>query len=93
MLVTLAIRVRNRVYRATAFGRRPAAARPLARGMAMKAGAHEDLKTRLWRFMEAHIYPNEQLFLTQQREIGEASNEWYNPPILVSAAPGLALTP
>ena len=61
--------------------------------MAMKAGAHEDLKTRLWRFMEAHIYPNEQLFLTQQREIGEASNEWYNPPILVSAAPGLALTP
>ena len=31
---------------------------------------------------DEEIYPNEQLFLQQQREIGEASHEWTHPPIL-----------
>ena len=33
---------------------------------------------------EEDIYPNEQLFLQQQREIGERTNEWTHPPILVA---------
>jgi alkylation response protein AidB-like acyl-CoA dehydrogenase len=49
----------------------------------MDHAAFEALQAKLWKFMEEHVYPNEQKFLLQQREIGEASNEWYNPPILV----------
>lgn len=41
------------------------------------------LQATLRDFMRTEIYPNEQLFLKQSREIAEAGNEWYDPPILV----------
>ena len=41
------------------------------------------LKERLWAFMVEHVYPNEVLFHQQCKDIGESSNEWMHPPILV----------
>jgi alkylation response protein AidB-like acyl-CoA dehydrogenase len=41
------------------------------------------LKERLWKFMKEEIYPNEQRFIQEIKEIGESSNEWLDPPILV----------
>ena len=41
------------------------------------------LKEKLWAFMLEHIYPNELVFLAQSKKIGEASNEWTHPPILI----------
>ena len=40
------------------------------------------LKTKLWSFMHAEIYPNELLFQQQCHEIG-AGNDWHHAPILV----------
>ena len=48
----------------------------------MEQTAYNELVSNLWEFMESEVYPNERLFLQQQRDIGEASNEWYHPPIL-----------
>lgn len=42
-----------------------------------------ELKERLLEFMAEEIYPNEQTFQKQCRDIGHASNEWHHPPILV----------
>lgn len=47
------------------------------------AAAFEDLKARLWTFMNQEIYKNETLFLEQSKEIGERGNEWTHPPILL----------
>ena len=49
----------------------------------MAATAFEALKARLWGFMQAEIYPNEQLFAAQSKAIGEASHDWHWPPILI----------
>eukprot|EP00036_Acanthoecidae_sp_10tr_P015075 CAMPEP_0206293582 /NCGR_PEP_ID=MMETSP0106_2-20121207/4212_1 /ASSEMBLY_ACC=CAM_ASM_000206 /TAXON_ID=81532 /ORGANISM="Acanthoeca-like sp., Strain 10tr" /LENGTH=448 /DNA_ID=CAMNT_0053724183 /DNA_START=171 /DNA_END=1514 /DNA_ORIENTATION=- len=43
----------------------------------------EETKAALWRFMKEDIYPNEQLYHEQCREIGRRSSEWVWPPILV----------
>jgi alkylation response protein AidB-like acyl-CoA dehydrogenase len=45
--------------------------------------AFEALKAKLWGFMQAEIYPNEQLFAAQSKAIGEASHDWHWPPILI----------
>ena len=37
--------------------------------------AFEALKAKLWVFMQAEIYPNEQLFAAQSKAIGEASHD------------------
>lgn len=58
------------------------------------AETFEETKTTLWRFMLDYIYPNEQLFIRQSREIRERSNEWTHPPVLVELirkAKGLGL--
>jgi alkylation response protein AidB-like acyl-CoA dehydrogenase len=49
----------------------------------MEAAAFEDLKKRVWDFMQEDIYPNERLFAEQAEEIGLSGNEWTHPPILV----------
>ena len=49
----------------------------------MQATAFEALKAKLWGFMQAEIYPNEQLFAAQSKAIGEASHDWHWPPILI----------
>lgn len=49
----------------------------------MDPSAFADLKSRLWAFMEAEIYPNEQRFMDECRHIGETTNEWTHAPILV----------
>ena len=49
----------------------------------LSATAFEALKTKLWGFMQAEIYPNEQLFAAQSKAIGEASHDWHWPPILL----------
>merc|ERR1712166_1366007 len=41
------------------------------------------LKQRLHSFMVDHIYPNEQRFLKESKEIGERSNQWTHPPVLI----------
>lgn len=43
----------------------------------------EALKAKLWHFMQSDIYPNEQRFMRESRQIGHASNEWTHAPILV----------
>ena len=50
---------------------------------AMPAPQFEALKAKLWAFMEADIYPNEQIYAAQSKAVGEASNDWHWPPILV----------
>ena len=49
----------------------------------LSATAFEALKAKLWGFMQAEIYPNEQLFAAQSKAIGEASHDWHWPPILL----------
>ena len=49
----------------------------------MAVDEFEALKERLRTFMADEIYPNEQDFARQSREIGEASNQWHWPPILL----------
>jgi alkylation response protein AidB-like acyl-CoA dehydrogenase len=56
-------------------------AREMATGLS--ATAFEALKAKLWGFMQAEIYPNEQLFAAQSKAIGEASHDWHWPPILL----------
>ena len=43
----------------------------------------KNLKEKLWKLMIQDIYPNEQRFLRECREIGERTNEWTHAPILV----------
>lgn len=43
----------------------------------------EHLQVKLRDFMRVHVYPNEKLFEEQSREIADAGNEWYDPPILM----------
>ena len=50
---------------------------------AMKNTDFLALKEKLWRFMHAHIYPNEKLFQDQSKAIGLSGNEWTHAPILV----------
>ena len=49
----------------------------------LSATAFEALKAKLWGFMQAEIYPNEQLFAAQSKAIGEASHDWHWPPVLL----------
>jgi hypothetical protein len=67
-------------------GRGGGGARTLANGKLPNVGLPEEefsvLKTKLWRFMETEIYPNEKLFEEQSREIELQGNEWYEPAIL-----------
>ena len=49
----------------------------------MPAAEFEALKAKLWAFMQADIYPNEQLYAAQSKAIGEASHDWHWPPILI----------
>ena len=44
--------------------------------------AFQDMRRKLWKFMEEDIYPNEKLFEKQSRAIERAGNEWYDPSIL-----------
>eukprot|EP00966_Prymnesium_polylepis_P079698 1846778-Prymnesium_polylepis.1 len=40
-------------------------------------------RAQLWTFMHEEIYPNEEIFARQCHEIGQRSNEWTSPPIMV----------
>jgi len=51
--------------------------------LAMESAQFDILKAKVWKFMEDHIYPNEQLFAEQNEAIGRSGNEWTHAPILV----------
>ncbi len=42
----------------------------------------ETTLSTLRAFMHEHIYPNEQLFAKECRDIGHRSNEWTTAPVL-----------
>jgi hypothetical protein len=52
--------------------------------MTASEGHFEMLREKLLKFMDEHIYPNEQLFFQQSEEIRLSSNGfWTHPPIVV----------
>ncbi len=52
--------------------------------MAASEAHFEMLREKLLKFMDEHIYPNEQLFYQQSEEIRVSSNGfWTHPPIVV----------
>ena len=48
----------------------------------LSATAFEALKAKLWGFMQAEIYPNEQEFARQNHAFADKT-EWVHPPLLV----------